>query len=124
MKKKREEWQWEDTAKGPQGAFRVSTVRTYAGGAPNIQGLGAPFGTKDFAKETPWPYETMVFSEGSSKGLYHEPSADQGDAEAIHCIVIEHIQAGDLQLGRGVSGPWGNPSMTPADWRKSLKATA
>jgi hypothetical protein len=102
---------------GPQGKFEVSTVQTFAGGAPEIGLWGTPFTTADYADDTPWPYETMVFRPGSSRGWYHEPHASEQQAKDGHAWVISHIKAGTLPLGSGVQGDFGNPSMTPDEWR-------
>ena len=119
---KREEWSIVTPAiSGPQGVFRVSTIRTYAGGAPNMSN-GGPFTTKDYAKETPWPYETMVFGIGNSKGQYHQPHTSKEQAEVAHAAVISMIEAGTLNLGHGVEGHWGNPATTPKKWREVAKA--
>lgn len=121
-KKKREAWRLEDTASGPQGVFKVSTIRTYMGGAPNEQSFGSPFGTKDYAKETPWPYEVMAFGAGNRKAQYHRPLTSQDQAETAHKAVIAMIEAGTLPLGHGVREPFGVPTTTPAEWRE-LAAT-
>lgn len=61
-----------DRVDGPQGSFVVSTIRTFSGGAPESKPLGSPFSTADYADETPWPFEVMVFEASRGTGTYQE----------------------------------------------------
>jgi hypothetical protein len=108
----------------PQGErFRISTIRTFAGGGGDNHGIG-PFKESDYANETPWPFETVVFKEGSSRGLYHAAYSTKEQAESGHQQMIETIKKG-LEFGGGVKGFWGIPSLTPEEWRlRCAKNTA
>lgn len=105
-----------DKVAGPTGKFEVSTVWTYAGGAPEERPFASPFSTADYAEETPWPFETMVFQKGSSKGLYHRAYASENEARSGHAEVVALCQAGTLPIGDGVTGEFGHPSLTAAEW--------
>ena len=79
-----------EKVQGPQGALSVSTVQTYAGGAPDQRPILSPFSTADYADETPWPFETMVFKQGGgSRGLYHRPYATESEARIGHSEIVK-----------------------------------
>jgi hypothetical protein len=110
-------------ASGPQGDFVVSTIKTFAGGAPVSQPLGAPFSSADYADETPWPFETMVFIAVPSGGLshyatgqFHRAYRNLRDAKRGHSEVVDMVMIGALPVGQGVRGDFGVPSMTPQEW--------
>lgn len=100
------------------GKFQVSTVRTVAGGAEetpaNMLQL-RPCSDRDYADETPWPYETMVFK-GGATGLYHAAYATRAEARRGHAEVVARLKRGEEVVG-GVQGQWGVPSLTAAEWR-------
>ena len=102
---------------GPQGDFEVSTVQTFAGGAADSRPTLSPFSLSDYADENPWPFETMVFRLGSSRGLYHEPHASEMQARDGHTYAVSLIKAGTLIEGTGVRGDFGVPSITPDEWK-------
>src|SRR6266478_2377207 len=99
---------------GPQGEFNVSTIRLAAGGAPDEPSL-SPFKLSDYQDENPWPFETLVFGP-SSKGLYHQAYVTLEEAKLGHVEVMELCRSGTLEIGKGVSGPFGTPSLTPEQW--------
>lgn len=111
-----------EEVEGPQGRWGVSTIRTDAGGADvvpvNMLAL-RPFSSSDYADETPWPFETMVFK-GGSFGHYHRAYKTQKDALAGHDEIVAAIKAGTLDVGMGIRGPFGVPSLTPEEWRKGI----
>lgn len=103
------------------GEYEVSTIRTDAGGAAPSHFLGlAFFSSEMFKDENPWPFETMVFRAKSRKGLYHEPYATKEEAEAGHTRILSALNSGILELGKGVEGEFGNPSLTAEQWRERL----
>jgi hypothetical protein len=63
-----------------------------------------------------WPYETMVFEDESSIGLYHAPYATKEEARKGHAEVSRAIRLGS-EWGGGVDSPYGTPSTTPEQWR-------
>lgn len=97
------------------GKWSVSTVQTYAGGARDEPIGMVPFTPADYADETPWPYETMVFR-GGTTGQYHEPHASEAEALERHEAIVELLRDGKLEIGKGVKEPFGNPSTTPEEW--------
>lgn len=105
-----------ETMTGPVGTFDISTVRTYSGGGGNNRSPFSPFGEADYADETPWPYEVMVFRSGSSRGLYHAPFGSKAEALNGHKLMVETIKLG-TEFGGGVKGEFGVPSTTPEEWR-------
>lgn len=114
-----------DFIEGPQGSFSVSTVQTFAGGAPDSRPLFSPFSASDYAEETTWPYETMVFKVGEgSKGYYHRAYATEEAAQQGHTETVQLLENGTLPLGQGVDGPFGNPTLTPEEWQKQAKPVA
>lgn len=120
----RESFEKITAVEGPQGKWSISTVRTYSGGSPNQSTIGNPFSSKDYADDTPWPYETMVFKDIGVTGYYHEPHRTQKEASAAHERILETIRAGKLEVGKGVRGPFGVPSMTADEWRESRRKVA
>lgn len=108
-----------DKVEGPQGKWEVSTIRTDAGGAPPRQPLGSPFSTADYTDETPWPFETIVFK-GGSRGYYHRAYNTKAAALEGHREITTAIEAGTLDIGAGVRGVFGVPSLTPEDWANGL----
>jgi hypothetical protein len=119
-------------ADGPQGAFVVSTIQTYAGGADNDRPLGSPFSTADYADETPWSYETMVFKAHPeygqrggthfATGQFHRAYASRRAARRGHERITRLCESGILPVGDGVRGPFGVPTLTATDWRRSPRA--
>jgi hypothetical protein len=107
----------QDTVTGPQGTFQVSTIRTFAGGAPDFQPRTSPFKVSDYASEMPWPYETMVFPEEGSTGLYHAAYPTEELARQGHTQVLDFARRGLLEIGKGVHGVFGTPSLTAEEWR-------
>jgi hypothetical protein len=101
-----------------QGKWKVSTIRTDAGGADTYKSLGAPFSSADYTEETPWPFETMVFKDTGVSGYYHEPYATLGEAEQGHQRIVEALRNNTLEIGKGVRDPFGVPSLTADEWRK------
>lgn len=106
---------------GQPKAVVVSTVRTYAGGAHDTGGW--PFSAKDFAKETPWPFETMVFEATNDsgtghggRGLYHRAYGSLSSARRGHARVVALALAGALPPGT-CGGMWGTPILTAKEWR-------
>lgn len=99
------------------GTWRVSTIQTFAGGARDERMFGCPFSLVDYADDTPWPYETMVFHvERGSIGHYHEPHESEAIALARHEAIVSLLSEGKLEIGKGVIGEFGNPSTTPEEW--------
>lgn len=107
---------------GPQGELEVSTIQTFAGGAPVTQPLGSPFSTADYADQTPWPFETMVFRPTGSTGLYHRAYATEVEAKKGHEETVELCRTGTLPVGHGVDGEFGNPTLTAAEWAAIAQA--
>lgn len=108
-----------DVVRDPKGdPFLISTIRTVAGGG--VDASFGPFSVSDYVGETPWPFETMVFREGSRKGLYHAAYATEAEALAGHAQMIDTIKRG-LEFGGGVKGPFGLPSLTPEEWFDRIK---
>lgn len=108
-----------EEAEGPQGKWQVSTIRTDAGGAPVRKSLGSPFSSADFVDETPWPFETMVFK-GGAFGHHHRAYKSREDALVGHDEIVAAIKVGTLDIGMGIRGPFGAPSLTPEEWRKGI----
>lgn len=108
-----------DDVTGPLGRFRVSTIRTLAGGGEVNVSAFSPFDDTSYADETPWPFETMIFSGNSSVGLYHAPYETEEESLAGHKLMVETIKKG-AEFGGGVQGPQGIPSMTPTEWRAKV----
>ena len=107
-----------DKVRDPKGVeYDVSTIRTFAGGAPARQPLGSPFSTADFEGETPWPFETMVFRSGSRKGLHHSPHASEEAAIGAHARMVEAVRSG-ADFEGGVQGKYGTPALSAEEWRK------
>lgn len=107
-----------ESVTAPNGTiYEVSTIKTFAGGAPDSKPRGSPFALSDYADENPWPYETMVFRPGSNRGLYHEPHASLKQAKDGHAYAVSLCRAGTLKEGHGVRGDFGVPSITPDEWR-------
>jgi hypothetical protein len=106
---------------GPLGKFRVSTIKTIAGGAPRSYAGPSPFTEADFLNETPWSFETMIFRDGSGRGLYHAPYATKEEAIAGHALMVKTIEVG-AEFGGGVEGPFGTPSTTPEQWHERMCA--
>ncbi|MBZ5532587.1 MAG: hypothetical protein LAO20_14235 [Acidobacteriia bacterium] len=104
---------------GPLGTFRISTVKTLAGGGAND--TRGPFSDADYVDETPWPFEVMVFREVSITGLYHAPLASESEAIEHHALMVETIRKG-LEFGGGVQGQFGTPSVTAQEWRDRMAA--
>jgi hypothetical protein len=104
--------------------FDVSTIQTYSGGGGDNTSIFCPFSESDYAEDTPWPFETIVFRRPSSTGLYHAPYAAKKEALAGHADVVRRLAAGEEVVG-GVKGPFGIPSITPEEWeqRQSAKRT-
>ena len=92
--------------------YRVSTVRTFAGGAPLVRNF--MFSNADYAEETPWPFETMVFR--GSKGVHHTPHATIADAIMYHEKIVKAIENNMLKIGFRVKEPNGNPTTTREEW--------
>jgi hypothetical protein len=110
-----------ETVEGPQGKWRISTIRTDAGGADEIPVNMLqlrPFSSRDYLNETPWPFETVVFSDKGGFGRYHEAYRALKDAEAGHVRIVEQIKRGDLAIGAGIKNHTGSPSLTPAEWEE------
>jgi hypothetical protein len=97
--------------------FDVSTVSIDAMGMSKL----SPFTMADYADETPWPFETMIFKCGSSTGIYHKPHATKEEAIADHEKVVQRLKDGE-QVSGGVRGVWGTPSTTPEEWLASIRA--
>ena len=110
----------DERVKGPMGTFRISTIQTFAGGGADYS--FGPFADSDYAPDSPWPYETMVFPEKSSTGLYHEPYASESEARKGHQRIANMVREGVEFPGKTVSGPFGNPSLTPEQWEARVKA--
>jgi hypothetical protein len=111
-----------DMVSGLLGLFRVSTTQTISGGAPPTPGMF--FSDADFVDETPWPYETMVFADKSSAGLYHAAYGTEEEARRGHLLMIETIRTG-AEFGGGVEGPHGSPAQATIDlWKSRQKQTA
>lgn len=108
-------------AKEVVAEFTVSTIQTLAGGGGNNRPITAPFQESDY--DTPWPYETLVYGDGSSKGLYHEAYSDERAAKDGHKRIVEMITdclkyGFHHWRGKNVDGTvWGNPSLTGDQWR-------
>ena len=98
----------------------MSTIRTYSGGGGDNRPALCPFWESDYAAEEPWPFETMVFHEGSCKGLYHEAYASESEALAGHARIVANLSNGREFPGETVSGPSGNPTLTAERWRSML----
>jgi len=109
-----------DRVTGSQGTFRVSTVRTDAGGGEEHIDWISGASSKDYIDENPWPYETMVFREAGSTGYYHQAYATEKEALAGHTEIIDLIKKGDLEIGKGVTGEYGNPSLTAEQWNNRV----
>lgn len=113
-----------DEVKDPSGnQFRVSTVRTLAGGSPDkpadVFSIISGARMSDFANYSAWPFETMVFRlPFSSFGLYHAPYASEADARLGHENVVKSITEG-LEFGGGVNED-GEPSITPDQWAERI----
>lgn len=105
-----------DEVENPEGRFDISTIRTFAGGADDYQLSGCPFSDADYADRTPWPFETVVFRRQSSKGLYHQAYATKEEARAGHGWIVATVRAGLELPGVTVEGPFGNPTLTVAEW--------
>lgn len=105
----------------PEGhKFRVSTIRTVGGGArENIETL-CPFRESDYETYTTWPFETMVFAEASSKGLFHKAYETKEEAIAGHAQAVSDIKAGNEFPGDTVEGPFGTPTLTPEMWKERV----
>jgi hypothetical protein len=110
-----------DTVTGPLGTFRVSTIQTDAGGGEEYSSPFAPFSSSDYVSETPWPFETMIFRDGSSTGLYHAPYATKAEAVRGHAKMVDTIKQG-IEFGGGVEGVFGTPSMTAVQWEERIRA--
>lgn len=104
-----------ESVTGPLGTFDVSTIRTHAGGGNDYRPPHSPFSDSDYVDETPWPFEVMVFRQGSSTGLYHAAFATDKEALDGHRLMVETIRIG-TEFGGGVRGPFGVPSITPEEW--------
>ena len=111
-----------DLITGSLGTFRISTIQTFAGGGEDCQLPGFPFKDSEYASDSPWPFETMVFKEHSSRGLYHAPYSTKEEALAGHELMIKTIKQG-AEFGGNVEGPFGNPSTTPEQWRERSAAS-
>lgn len=96
--------------------FRVSTVRTFSGGGADNRPFGSPFSDSDYADETPWPYESMVFPEASSVALYHEAHDSELAARERHQKLVGTVERGLEFHGDTVEGPYGVPTLTAAEW--------
>jgi|SRR5579863_4343594 len=106
-----------DVISAPNGTtYEVSTIRTLAGGSPDTKDGWSPFSMADFADFTAWPFETMVFLKDNRKGLYHEAHATEEDAKTGHARVVDMVRRGLEFPGETVSGPDGNPTLTPEQW--------
>jgi hypothetical protein len=104
---------------GPQGEFHVSTVRLAAGGAPD-EPSWSPFALSDYKDENPWPFETLVFGSTGHKGLYHQAYVTEEEAKLGHAEVVELCRNGKLELGKGVHGPFGTPTLTVEQWKQQI----
>ena len=100
--------------------YEISTIRTDSGGAARSYAMGGFFSSADFDDINAWPFETMVFKVGSRTGLYHEPYADEVAATAGHQRVVESVAANTLEFGKGVTAPFGTPSLTPEEWQAAV----
>ena len=103
-----------DEIVGPLGAFDISTIQTYAGGAPDTIALGGFIKASDFESYCLWPFETMVFRKGSSAGVYHAPLASREEALKHHALMVATIKSG-AEFGGGVD-EHGNPDTTREQW--------
>lgn len=116
-----------EKVEGPQGRWNVSTIRTDVGGAdeyrPSAMGVSgmvtSPLSSRDYIDDTPWPFETMVFK-GGAFGHYHRAYKSLRDAIAGHNEIVAAIEQGTLEVGAGIRGPFGAPSLTPEDWRNGI----
>lgn len=105
-----------ETISSPDGkVYLVSTIRTFAGGGGDNRGIFVK--ESDFESLTTWPFETMVFQEVSSRGLYHEAFASEAEAKAGHERIADMVRRGLEFPGLTVEGPFGNPTLTPEEWR-------
>jgi hypothetical protein len=58
-----------------------------------------------------------VFGTVKSKGLHHEAFNSEEEALQGHERIVKLLGDGQLEF-TGVSGPYGNPSMTAEEWRQ------
>jgi hypothetical protein len=111
-----------DVVTGPLGTFSISTIRTFSGGGGSNRLAAMPFLEEaDYANETPWPFETLIWRGGGGPGLYHAPYATKDEARKGHALMIETVKLG-TEFGGGVQGPFGNPSTTPEQWKARMQA--
>lgn len=101
------------------GGMEISTTRTDAGGATPYRPVFSIFSSSDYDDLNAWPFETMVFREGSRVGLYHEPYSTEQAARDGHARVVESVSSGTISIGYGVQGSQGTPSLTPEQWEES-----
>lgn len=108
----------------PEGKrLLISTIRCLPGGGVNNPNFIPGADLSDYENYNIWPFETMVFPDGSSCGLYHEPHETEAEAKLRHAAIVDMVERGLEFPGESVNEN-GTPTMGLEQWRQRLARAA